>query len=101
MNEKKEIALRLGTSKREPENYIILLPCLFQCFETATKPATTSMFKMQHMPQVFLQWLFRSRVELYCGVARFITSASYPCNEMYVPKRSSSTAYQPLPKTLA
>lgn len=69
----KKITLRLGTSKREPANYIILLPCLFQCFETATKTAMTSMFKMQHMPRIFLQWLFASRVKLQCSTARFIT----------------------------
>lgn len=42
-------------------------------FETATETAMTSVFKMQHMPQMFLQWLFTSRVKLYCSTARFIT----------------------------
>lgn len=70
-------------------------------FWNGNKTATTSMFKMQHMPQMFLQWLFTSRVKLYCSVARFITSASYPQNETYVPERSSIIDYQPLLKKLA
>lgn len=94
----KKITLRLGTSKRETENSIILLPCLFQCFATATKTATTTVLKMQYMPQMFSQWLFTGRVKLYCRVARFITSACYPQNKLYLPRRSSTVAYQSLLK---
>lgn len=59
------------------------------------------MFKMQYMPQMFSQWLFTNGVKLYCSVARFITSASYPQNKMYAHERSSLTADQPLLKKLA
>lgn len=100
MTERK-ITLRLGTNKTELENYIILLPCLFQCFETATKTATTSMFKIQHMPQMFLQWLFTSGVKLYCSIARFITPASSPQKEMYIPERLRITAHPLLLKNSA
>lgn len=51
------------------------------------------MFKIQHMPQMFLQWLFTSGVKLYCSIARFITPASSPQKEMYIPERSRITAH--------
>jgi len=78
MTEKNHFQIR-NKQKRDGELHNPVASSLL-CFETATKTARTLMFKMQHMPQLFLQWLFTNKVKLCCSVARFITSASYPQN---------------------
>lgn len=50
---KRKITLRSGTSKRELANYIILLPCLFQCLKQQQKRPWHQCLKCSTCPKCF------------------------------------------------